>query len=237
MLWYRAIYLISFQKTGISAKNLQQQLGFGSYQTAWTWLHKIRSAMRRMNRDKLFGNVEVDETYVGGSFTGKRGRGSENKVIIGVCLERKGQKLGRVRMEILPDVTAASIKDFINVNIQKNSMILSDGLPSYQGIGDEGYMHRPVKSTIKNKDTLLSGIHLVVSLFKRFMLGTHQGRFSEKHLHLFLDEFVFRFNRRKSANRGKVFYRLIDEGIVHQALPYWRIIGRINQNTPLGNTA
>jgi hypothetical protein len=76
MLWYRAIYLISFQKTGISAKNLQQQLGFGSYQTAWTWLHKIRSAMRRMNRDKLFGNVEVDETYVGGSFTVKRGRGS-----------------------------------------------------------------------------------------------------------------------------------------------------------------
>lgn len=216
-LWYRAIWLVAVSKTGISAKNLQRQMGFSSYQTAWAWLKKIRSALRNENRTKLSGNVEVDETYAGGKKEGKRGRGSENKTLVCIGLEKnENKKIGRIRMDIIEDVSAESLKKFIFDNIEPNSTVYTDAYTSYSFLINSGYQHIPEKQTKENKDSLLGSIHLVVSLFKRFMLGTHQGRVSEKHMQLYLDEFVFRFNRRTSKSRGKVFYRLIDECVGHQ---------------------
>ena len=237
-LWYRAIWLVAISKTGISAKNLQRQMGFSSYQTAWAWLKKIRSTLRSKNRTKLTGDVEVDETYIGGTQEGKRGRGSENKTLVCIGLEKlEHRQIGRIRMDIIEDASAESLKKFIFNSIELKSKVHTDAYPSYSFLSTTGYKHIPEKQTKENKDNLLGSIHLVVSLFKRFMLGTHQGRVSEKHMQLYLDEFVFRFNRRKSKSRGKVFYRLIDECVGHQVIPYWKLIGRSNPGIPLSQAA
>jgi transposase-like protein len=235
-LWYRAIFLVAFQKIGISAKNLQQQLGFSSYQTAWAWLHKIRLAMRRLNREKLIDKVEVDESFIGGHHEGQRGRGSENKTLLCIGLERdtskKKNQCGRIRIEIIDDASKNSIEDFIIENVDKEAIVVTDKWPSYNHINELIKKHLPQKSDKENDP--LGGIHLVSSLLKRWLLGTHQGRVEKKHLQQYVDEFVFRFNRRKSKSRGKVFFRLIDECIVHTVKPYWQIIGREAPDIPLG---
>ena len=222
-LWYRAIFLVSFQKTGISAKNLQRQLGFGSYQTAWSWLQKIRRAMRREGREKLFGEVEVDEAYYGGQTRGKRGRGSEHKQGFAVAVERKGKKqIGRMRMECILDCSAPSLQRFLYTNVARQSTLCTDGWSSYQNLLPEHYGHKVSKKN--REENLLPAVHLCVSLFKRWMLGIHQGLVQKKHLQYYMDEFVFRFNRRTSASRGKVFYRLLEQAVRYPATPYRALV-------------
>jgi len=211
--WFTAIWWVTTQKNGASAKGLQQVLGLKSYETAWTWLHKIRKAMVLPSRTKLFGTVEVDETYIGGEESnGKRGRGTENKVLVAVAVEVNDKhKPGRVRLAVIPDASGESLKSFVVNNIEKGSTVITDGWVSYSFLATSNYQHiKNTKGGIEPGEKLLPHVHMIVSLLKRWLLGTHQGAVSEKHFQAYLDEYVFRFNRRKSAERGLLFYRLLE---------------------------
>ena len=211
MDWFIAIWWVTTQKNGASAEGLQQVLGLKSYQTAWTWLHKIRIAMVNPNRTKLSGTVELDETYIGGESAGKRGRGAENKAVIAVACELDGKKLGRCRMSVVTDASAASLHGFVAENIEKGSHLITDDWSGFNGIESKGYTRQiHVQKHTDDEDKMLPHVHTIVSLLKRWLLGTHQGKVSHKHLQAYLDEYVFRFNRRKSAQRGLLFYRLLE---------------------------
>jgi len=220
-VWFTAIWWVTTQKTGASAMGLQRVLGLKSYTTAWTWLHKIRTAMVNPNRSKLSGTVEVDECYIGGEeHDGKRGRGAtENKsiVVIGVELPDSDKKnqLGRVRMMVVPDVSGDSlVKKFVKENVEPGSTVITDGWSGFASVGESGYTHViPKKFEVADPKNILPHVHMIVSLLKRWLLGTHQGAVQEMHLQAYLDEYVFRFNRRKSANRGLLFYRLLESAM------------------------
>jgi transposase-like protein len=235
--WYRAIYLITVQKTGISAKSIQNLLGFKSYQTAWSWCHKIRKSMVRSDRTKLENKVVVDEAFIGGTQTGKRGRGSENKTLIAVAVEQKEpRKIGRIRIDVINDSSFPTLSKFLKQNAAPGSMIKTDEWKGYKPLENTKFDHESYPAKDKEKSPFYS-VNLVISLLKRLQLGAHQGRISPKHLKNYLEEFVFRFNRRKSANRGKLFYRLLDQCIVTKSTPYWKIIGRIDPMKPLEKAA
>ena len=196
---------------------LQQVLGLKSYTTAWTWLHKIRTAMVNPNRTKLSGTIEVDECYIGGEENdGKRGRGTENKslVVLGVELLEGRNQLGRVRMKVVDDASGDSLIGFIKENVETGSTVITDGWSGFSGVGESGYVHVvPKKFEADNPDNILPHVHMIVSLLKRWLLGTHQGAVQEMHLQAYLDEYTFRFNRRKSAKRGLLFYRLLENAM------------------------
>lgn len=223
-MWFRAVWHITSQKNGASAVSLQQVLGLGSYITAWTWLHKLRRAMVRPGRDCLRGTVEVDETYWGGEEKGAVGRLTEDKAIIAVAAEENGKGIGRIRLRCIPDVTRASLHGFIGEAIEPGSTVRTDGLNAYLGMDD--YVHdRQVQRRQDVGEHLLPRVHQVVSLLKRWLLGTHQGAIGHAHLDYYLDEFTFRFNRRTSASRGKLFYRLLQQAVQVDPVPYKNIIG------------
>jgi transposase-like protein len=223
-MWFRAAWHITSQKNGASAVSLQQVLGLGSYMTAWTWLHKLRRAMVRPGRDRLRGAVEVDETYWGGKEEDAIGRLTEDKALIAVAAEEDGKGIGRIRLRSIPDVTRASLHGFIAEVIEPGSTVRTDGLNSYLGL--EGYVHdRQVQRRQPEGEHLLPRVHRVVSLLKRWLLGTHQGAISHAHLDYYLDEFTFRFNRRTSTSRGKLFYRLLQQAVQVDPTPYKNIVG------------
>lgn len=211
--WFTAIWWITTQKNGASAKGLQQVLGLKSYKTAWTWLHKIRKAMVYPTRSKLSGTIEVDEAYIGGEENGgKPGRGTENKVLVAVAVELgvKG-KLGRTRLGVIADASKQSLQGFIKDNVESGSTIISDGWKGYASLPAEGYQHIiHSKKDAASEVDMLPNVHTIISLLKRWLLGTHQGAVSEKYMQAYLDEYTFRFNRRKSAQRGLLFYRLLE---------------------------
>jgi transposase-like protein len=201
-------------KNGASAVGLQRILGLASYTTAWTWLHKIRTAMVNPKRLKLSGTVEVDETYIGGEAEGKRGRGAENKTLVAVAVEiHEGRnKMGRVRLQVVPDASYESLGSFVKANAEQGSTIITDGWSGYTPLVNDGYQHRIAAKfdEVNSEGEILPHVHLIVSLLKRWLLGTHQGAVREMHLQAFLDEYVFRFNRRKAYDRGLLFYRLLE---------------------------
>jgi len=212
-VWFKAMWSVTSQKTGASALGLQRVLGLGSYETAWLWLHKLRPAMVRPGRDRLKGWVEVDETYVGGPEEGFRGRQTEEKSIVAVAAEEDGDRIGRIRLGRVRDVSAASLSTFIQQAIVEGSVIHTDGWLGYQGLEEKGYEHKVsnIKRSSGRPHELMPRVHRVSSLMKRWLLGTHQGSVSPKHLDYYLDEFTFRFNRRTSTHRGKLFFRLMEE--------------------------
>jgi transposase-like protein len=225
MDWFIAIWWVTTQKNGASAEGLQQVLGLKSYETAWTWLHKIRSAMVVQSRTKLSGLVEVDDAYIGGESEGKRGRGAENKTNIAVATELVGKKLGRIRLSVIKDASGSSLLPFVTNNIEKGSSLITDNWSGFSGIENKGYERTIYKqSTAKNDDEMLPHVHLITSLLKRWLLGTHQGAVDSKHLQAYLNEFVFRFNRRTSAKRGLLFYRLLENAMITPPLPLDLII-------------
>ena len=192
--WFTAIWWVTTQKNGASAMGLQQVLGLKTYKTAWTWLHKIRKAMVFPNRTKLSGSVEVDETYIGGEEPGgKQGRGSENKVLVVIAVEVNDKhKPGRVRMSVIPDASGKSLESFIIDHIEKGSTVITDGWKGYSSVESCGYQHtRILKKELDDDEKLLPRVHMIVSLLKRWLLGTHQGAASEKHMQAYLDEYVF----------------------------------------------
>jgi transposase-like protein len=200
------------RKSGVNAVNLKDLLGLGSYNTAWRWLQKLRSCTIRKGREKLSGHVEVDEFYLGGERSGKRGRGAEHKCVVAVAVERKGRKLGRLRLQIIDTCSANNLIPFIQANIAPESTIHTDGWAGYNGLATMGYTHKPMLQTkTEDKNSVLPGVHLVTSLIKRLILGTFQGRFEEKYLTRYLDEYVFRFNRRTTKSVGKRFWRFVQQ--------------------------
>jgi transposase-like protein len=227
-LWFRAMWWITSQKNGTSALGLQRILGIGSYKTAWLWLHKLRLAMVRPNRDKLKGTVEVDETFIGGKQSGgKRGRGTENKILVAVAVEKDGKKIGRVRFGVIPDASSESLSNFLENTVEKGSNIITDGWRGYNGIENLGYKHKiSDKYKVEDNENLLPNVHLVISLLKRWILGTLQGSVSDQHIAYYLDEYTFRFNRRTSASRGKLFYRLIEQAAEIEPTLYKEIADR-----------
>ena len=223
--WFRAMWYICVQKNGASALGLQRALGLGSYRTAWLCLHKLRKAMVRPGRDCLSGRVEVDETYVGGRHEGKRGRGSEGKTIVVIAAERDGKGIGRIRLLCVSDVSGGALKQAVKELVTPGSEIITDGWDGYNGLSKEGYS-RIIENAadIPLNESLLPRCHRVASLLKRWIIGTLQGSVSTEHLQGYLNEFTFRFNRRKSTSRGKLFYRLSQYAVVTEAAPYSKIV-------------
>jgi len=214
-LWFHVMWWVMSQKTGVSAKNLAHTMGFRRYETAWTWLHKLRRAMIRPGRDPLGGTIEVDETYIGGEEEGTRGRRIVKKALIVIAIEVETGKLGRVRFRQIRDASANSLIPFVQDNVQTGSIVITDGWQGYSSLGKTGYRHkvRKIARSGKNASELLPHVHLVFSLVKRWLMGTHQGAISSEHLSYYLDEYAFRFNRRLSTHRGKLFYRLMQQAV------------------------
>jgi transposase-like protein len=218
--WFLAIYLVTSSKGGISAMELKRQMGFGSYQTAWTWLHKIRKAMVRPERTPLSARVEADETYVGGPRPGRSGRGAGGKVKVAGAVESgrgraRGRRLGRLRLAVVEDASAKSLDGFLGQNVARPATVVTDGWSGYGGLGAAGYRHEPLNLSATWGDAALRlpAIHLVFGLAKRWLLGTHHGAVSKKHLSAYLDEFVFRFNRRTAKSIAHRFARLIEHAM------------------------
>ena len=215
-LWFHVMWLMMAQKTGLSARNLCDTYGFGSYQTAWGWLHKLRCVMIREERERLLGRVEVDETYVGGYKEGARGRGAAGKTLVLVAVEGDTKKkLGRVRFRCVTTANGSTIKSFVQDYIQCDAVVVTDGLPAYSKLGKAGFNHQPhaLKSGGEDAQAHLEHVHLVISLLKRWLAATHQGAVAPSHLQAYLNEFAFRFNRRLSHHRGKLFFRLMQQAV------------------------
>jgi transposase-like protein/ribosomal protein L37AE/L43A len=222
---FRAMWCVTSTKTGTSALALQGQLGLGSYQTAWTWLHKLRRAMVRPGRDRLSGQVEVDESFVGG-VGGAQGRSTATKALIVVAAEERGRGIGRIRMRRVPNASAASLGAFVDEAIEPGSEIHTDGWHGYDRLKTSGYLHRVtyLRGDADLAMEQLPRVHRVISLLKRWLLGTHQGAVSVAHLDYYLDEFTFRFNRRRARHRGLLFCRLAQQAVAVSPAPYARII-------------
>ncbi len=225
-VWFRAIWWVVSQKNGASALGLQRILGLGSYRTAWTWLHKIRCAMVRPGRDRLSGTVEVDETFVGGVQTGGGRRHVGNKALVAIAVEVRGRAIGRVRMRRIEDSTEASLLPFVREAVEPGAVVITDGLQTYRGLPGLGYQHdrRVLLGSGESAVAVLPRAHRATSLLKRWLLSTHQGGVSREHLDSYLDEFTFRFNRRTSRHRGKLFYRLLQQAVAIEAVPYRTIV-------------
>jgi transposase-like protein len=221
-VWFRAMWAITSQKNGASAIGLQRVLGLGSYDTAWTWLHKLRRAMVRPGRERLSGCVEVDETFYGGEEEGVRGRQTQKKSWIIIAAQEDGGGIGRIRMRRIPDASAESLMPFIQETVEPGSVVHTDGWTGYDPLEGKGYRHRItfLKGRKESASELLPRVHLVASLLKRWLLGTHQGAVSREHLDYYLDEFTFRFNRRNSRSRGKLFLRLAEQAVAVGPVPY-----------------
>jgi len=214
-IWFQAIWYVTGQKYGSSALGLQKLLGLGSYHTAWAWLHRIRRAMVNPDREQLNGVVQVDETFWGSAQSGKRGRGAAGKALILIAVEHTKQKLGRIRLNKIPDASGESLIHSIKASVSPGSVIETDGWTGYSGVSHAGYVHQVLSPDVDEE--LLPQVHLVVSLLKRWLLGTHQGGVQVSHLDFYLDEFTFRFNRRKSNSRGLLFRRVLENAV--QVLP------------------
>lgn len=209
-LWFQLIWWFVGQKSGASALSIQNNFGVGSYRTAWKLLHKLRSCMVLAGRTPLSGKVEVDEGFVGGE---------NNKKIVMVAAEVRGKATGRVRMRHIHSRTSKETQEFITDTIEPGSTILSDQYKGYVTIVEKGYAHEAQKRPYSREhasgddDRLLPRVHRTISLLKRWYYGTYHGRIAPENLQSYLDEFVFRFNRRRSRSRGLIFHRLIEAAV------------------------
>jgi len=234
-LWFRAVWHITSQKYGDNALGLQRILGFGSYRTAWMWLHKLRRAMVRPGRDRLSGVVEVDEAYIGGEKSGKRGRGAEGKTLIMVAAQVDGSRIGRIRLRQIPNASSDSLEYAIEQIVEQSSEVHTDGWTGYNHLNRLGYDHTIVREKSDIGDNLLPFCHRTVALLKRWLLGTLQGGVSHAHLDYYLDEFTFRFNRRTSRHRGKLFYRLLQQTMMVEPVPLKLMIKHARGRKPKHN--
>lgn len=210
-VWFLAMWYVTNQKQGVSALGLQRMLGLGSYRTAWSWLHKLRCAMVRPERDRLSGIVEVDEAYIGGKKSGKRGRGAAGKALVVITAQKDGKRIGRIRLKYVTDASAKSLNEAMKDSVEPNSIVRTDDWNGYSQLQKLGYSHNVIRKTSDIGENLLPSANIVISLLKRWLLGIHQGAVNVSHLEYYLDEFTFRFNRRTSTSRDKLFYRLVQQ--------------------------
>lgn len=226
--WFRAVWWVCSQKNGVSALGLQRVLGLGSYETAWTWMHKLRRAMVRPGRERLGGSVEVDEAFIGGVKPGVRGRGALGKTLVVIAAEENGAGIGRIRLGSVPDGSTESLEAFVLSAVEPGRSVRTDGNSGYRRLEKLGYRHEAIWMTRIQGDEskMLPRAHRVVSLLKRWLLGTHQGAVQSHQLDYYLDEFTFRFNRRTSRSRGKLFYRLLQQAVQIEPAPYQVLASR-----------
>jgi transposase-like protein len=225
--WFAAAWHVCSTKNGASALGLQKMLGLGSYETAWAWLHKLRRAMVIAGRDLLTGDVEVDETFVGGDEPGLAGgRARGKKALVAIAVECRGSGSGRTRMARIPDAGRRSLHEFITTHIAPGSTLLTDGWHPYKTIDRLGYRHKPttIRTSTENAFELQPRVHRVAALLKRWLDGTHQGAVQPDQLDYYLDEFTFRFNRRDSRARGLLFYRLLHQAVRTEPHPYAALV-------------
>lgn len=224
--WFAAIWFVTSQKNGVSARGLQAALGFGSYETAWAWLHKLRRAMVRPDRERLGGTVELDQSFLGGRSAGKRGPSSD-KAPITIAVERtEAGRLGRVRMQLAERPGGLDMIEFASEVIAPGATIHTDGARMFTRLLELGYAHHATPgNTATDPDTVMPGPHLVSSLLKRWTAGTLHYRVSDEHLPYYLDEFTFRFNRRTSKARGMLFYRLLQQAVDTDPHPLKELTG------------
>ena len=226
-LWFVAAWLMTSQKHGVSAMGVQRSLGLGSYQTAWAMLHRFRVAMVRPGRDRLTGRVEVDEAYVGGVEGGVGGRETETKSIVAIAVEiQQPRGFGRIRLGRVDDVSKESLIPFIQDAVEPGATVHTDGWQAYWTVPEHGYTHERtvMRQQSDPAHVVMPGVHRVASLLKRWLLGTHQGKVSPEHLDAYLNEFTFRFNRRRSRRRGLLFYRLLQQAVATEPITYKSLI-------------
>jgi len=229
--WFAACWYVTSQKTGASALGLQRTLGLGSYRSAWAMLHKLRRAMVRPERDRLSGELELDETYVGGARGPGMGRGTAGKTIVAIAVEMRPQgRCGRIRLARIPDVSEPTLTGFATEVIAPGSVVYTDARQGYRGLNDAGYLHQrtSIAASGDPAHVAMPRAHRVASLLERWLLGTHQGAIRPHHLDFYLDEFVFRFNRRSSRHRGLLFRRLLEQAILVDPVTIPTIIGGTN---------
>lgn len=215
------MWFVCAQKNGVSALGLQRVLGFGSYETAWAWMHKLRRAMVRPDRELLGGDgvtVEMDCTFIGGTAQGKLSARYSNKAEVIVAVERVHPRgFGRIRLhQIDSRQRSDELFEFIRTNIAHGSILVTDGETSYPAITKRLQIrHEPVNLIVSKRvaHEALPAVHQVASLLKRWLAGTHHDGISPKHLEYYLDEYTFRFNRRKSRSRGLLWYRLVQQAV------------------------
>ncbi len=236
-LWFEAMWYVTSQKSGSSALGVQRMLGFGSYRTAWTWLHKLRRAMVRPGRDRLRGQVEVDEVFIGAPQPGKRGRGAAGKSLVLIAAQVNGSRIGRIRLQRIRDASAASLEPAVRQLIEPGSYVATDEWRGYWGLCAQGYDHHQIRASEELGENLLPRANQVASLLQRWLLGTHQGAVQPCHLDYYLDEFTFRFNRRSSHSRGLLFYRLVQQAVAMEPVFGEDLIGGNSEHpttTPCG---
>jgi transposase-like protein/ribosomal protein L37AE/L43A len=220
--WFWAAYLVSTHHPGISAKQLQRQLALSRYETAWLMLQKLRRAMVAPERELLRDEVEIDEFFIGGHEEGlKGGRQRGKKALIAIAIEVRGAGSGRVRLAVLPDASGPTLSDFAKATTTRGAIVHTDGLQSYRVLAKQGYdHHRRVQQNTEPGDQLLPRAHRAISNLKAWMHGTHRG-VSDEHLQVYLDEFVFRHNRRGTPMAA--FQTLLGLGALHEPSTYRQI--------------
>jgi transposase-like protein len=223
--WFAAMWMVTSQKNGVSALGLQRALGFGSYETAWAWMHKMRRAMVRPGRDLLSGHVEVDETFVGGVSPGKDG-GSTDKVPVMVAAERAGgRKIGRIRLAVASKPNSNELVDFATTVVTPGSTIHTDGARHLRKLADKGYAHEYIVGMrAEDPEAVLPAVHMTATLLKRWLTGTMHYAVERHQLPYYLDEFTFRFNRRTSRQRGMLFYRLLQQAVETDPQPLAKLL-------------
>jgi transposase-like protein len=223
-LWFWAAYLVATHHPGISAKQLQRQLGLSRYETAWLILQKLRRAMVAPERELLKDEVEVDEFYLGGEEAGLRGgRQRGKKALVGVVIEVRGAGSGRVRLQVLKDASAESLGPFIKATTAPGAIVHTDGWRGYWGLERIGFEHRPRQQKVPPGEELLPRAHRAVSNLKAWLHGTHRG-VGDPHLQVYLDEYVFRHNRRQTPMAA--FQTLLGLGALHPPTTYTQITHR-----------
>jgi transposase-like protein len=223
--WFWAAYLVSTFHPGISAKQLQRQLGLSRHETAWAMLHKLRAATVAPERELLSGEVEIDEFFLGGHEDGlKGGRQHGKKVLCAAAIEVRRRGSGRLRLQVIPNSRATTLEAFTTATTARGAIVHTDGLFSYRGLPKLGYEHRPRKvASVPDDEQLLPRVHRAISNLKAWMHGTHRG-VSREHLPVYLDELVFRHNRRGTPMAG--FQTLLGLGLAHDPITYRQIIDR-----------
>lgn len=240
-VWFQAAWLITNAKNGVSALSLQRTLGLRRYETSWLLLHKLRRAMVNPGRARLQGAIEIDETYLGGAVPGKRGRGALGKAIVAVAVEKgttgvKSQRVasGRARLARIPDCSALTLNAFVEEIAEPGSLIHTDAWGGYNQLAQLGFAHELINQSASGDPAhvTMPHVHRVASLLKRWLLGTHQGGGKPRQLDAYLAEFVFRFNRRTSACRGLLFYRLLEQAVTVEHITGDSIIATKNPRGP-----
>jgi transposase-like protein len=240
-VWLAAAWYLTNQKQGVSALGLQRVLGLGSYQTAWTLLHRFRRAMVRPDRERLKGLVEVDETYIAItdrdtpiSPVGRKNKTRKELVVIAVEIApRKG--FGRIRLRRIANDSAECVAPFVQEVVDPGAEVRTDGSAAYRALNELGYAHQ--RQVMLGADVpahvKMAGVHRIAALVKRWILGTHHGSIQPEHLDAYLDEFVFRFNRRQSGSRGLLFYRLLQQAVVTEPVTYANVTKKSSHSTKI----